>query len=161
MKNFLVHAYFYAREFIQMTQIRHIGRLVILYCSKPDLPSVQLGEGNMGATDRIKSLRLTLDQNLNFKPLINTVLNKLSKSVGFIYRIIVYLQGKTLFTVCHSLIYPFLSYGFESWHSVTNTMCEIVLIFNKRAIRSAYESPYNGSTNAYFKQLNVLKIPEI
>ena len=135
--------------------------IVFAYRNKPDYPSIQLGVESISATDQIKFLGLTLDQSLNFKPHINSVLNKLSKSIGVIYRLNQYLPSQTLLMLYYSLIYPYLNYGIESWYNVTTTMSEKVLILQKRAIRSVYKIPYNGSTKTYFKQHNILRLPEI
>ena len=135
--------------------------IVFAYRNKPDYPSIQLGAESISATDQIKFLGLTLDQSLSFKPHINTVLNKLSKSIGVIYRLNQYLPSQTLLMLYYSLIYPYLNYGIESWYNVTTTMSEKVLILQKRAIRSVYKIPYNGSTKTYFKQHNILRLPEI
>ena len=135
--------------------------IVFAYRNKPDYPSIQLGAESISATDQIKFLGLTLDQSLSFKPHINSVLNKLSKSIGVIYRLNQYLPSQTLLMLYYSLIYPYLNYGIESWYNVTTTMSEKVLILQKRAIRSVYKIPYKGSTKAYFKQHNILRLLEI
>ena len=68
--------------------------------------SLQLGTENITVTDQVKFPGLILDQNLNFKPGINTELNKLSKSIGVMYRNNPYLLSQTLLTLYYSLIYP-------------------------------------------------------
>ena len=135
--------------------------IVFSYRNEPDLPTLQLGTGDISSTDQIKFLGVTLDKNLNFKPHINTVLNKMSKSVGVMYRLNQFLPSQTLLSIYYSLVYPYLGYGVESWYSVTKTMSEKVRILQKKSIRSIFKIPYNGSTRTYFKEFNILQLPEV
>ena len=82
--------------------------IVFSYRNEPDLPTLQLGAGDISSTDQIKFLGITLDKNLNFKPHINCVLNKMSKSVGVMYRLNDFLPSETLLSIYYSLIYPYL-----------------------------------------------------
>ena len=69
----------------------------LLCRKKPDHPSHQLGGESISATDQKKFL----DQSLSFKPHLNTVLNKLSKSIGVIYRLNQYLPSQTHLTLIY------------------------------------------------------------
>ena len=89
-------------------------------------PTLLLEVGDINSTDQIKFLEVTLDKNVNFKQHIIAVLNKMSKSVGVMYRLNQYLPSQTLLSIYYSLVYPYLGYGVESWYSVTKTMSEKV-----------------------------------
>ena len=124
-------------------------------------PTLLLEVGDINSTDQIKFLEVTLDKNVNFKQHIIAVLNKMSKSVGVMYRLNQYLPSQTLLSIYYSLVYPYLGYGVESWYSVTKTMSEKVQILQKKYIWSIFKVPYNGSTRTYFKEINILQLPEV
>ena len=85
----------------------------------------------------------------------------MSKSVGVMYRLNQFLPSQTLISIYYALVYPYLGYGVESWYSVTKTMSEKVRILQKKSIRSIFKIPYNGSTRTYFKEFNILQLPEV
>ena len=109
------------------------------YRNEPDHPTLQLGAGDRRSTNQIKFLAVTLDKNWNFKPHINTVLNKISKSVGVMYWLIQYLPTQTLLSLFHSLAYPYLSYGVESWCGVSNIMSKKVRILQKNIYSNYFQ----------------------
>ena len=56
-----------------------------------------------------KFLGVLIDQHLSWKPYINFVSQKISKSVGIISKARFYLSSQTLMTLYYSLVYPFLT----------------------------------------------------
>ena len=135
--------------------------IVFSYRIEPDFPTLQLGAGDISSTDQIKFLGVTLDKNLNFKPHINCVLNKMSKSVGVMYRLNNFLPSETHLSTFYSLVFAYLSYGVESWYSVAKTMSEKIQILKKKSIQSIFKIPNNDSTRTYSKGFNIRQLPDI
>ena len=64
-----------------------------------------------------KFLGVLIDQHLSWKPHIDFVSKKISKSVGIIAKARFYLSSQTLMTLYYSLEYPFLTYCNVAWSS--------------------------------------------
>ena len=62
-----------------------------------------------------KFLGVLIDQHLSWKPHIDFVSKKISKSVGIIAKARFYLSSQTLMTLYYSLVYPFLTYCNVAW----------------------------------------------
>ena len=65
----------------------------------------------------VKFLGVFLHENLSWKPHINYICKKISKSVGIIYRSRFYLSTTTKLLLYYTLIYPYLSYCNIIWGS--------------------------------------------
>ena len=64
-----------------------------------------------------KFLGVLIDQHLSWKPHIDFVSKKISKSVEIIAKTLFYLSSQTLMTLYYSLVYPFLTYCNVAWSS--------------------------------------------
>ena len=129
------------------------SELIVFFSNRNELdhPTLQLGARDISSIDPTKFVGVTLDKNLNFKPHINTVLNKMSKSDGVMYRLNQFLLSQTLLSIYYALVYPYLGYGVESWYSVTKTMSEKVQILQKK-IFSIYYQNFKQWINPYLLQ---------
>ena len=59
----------------------------------------------------------------------------------------------------NSLIFPYLMYAVEIWGGTS--ACYINKVLQKAAVRSMRNLPYNTHTSDHFKQLCILKLPDI
>jgi hypothetical protein len=84
---------------------------------------------------QVKFLGVLLDENLSWKPHINYVCNKISKSVGVIYRARFNLSPSTKLSLYYTLIYPYLNYCNIVWSSTYVTNLKRILILQKRIVR--------------------------
>ena len=91
----------------------------------------------------------------------HNVSTKISKSVGILYRMNYYLPSDILKLLYNSLILTCLTYGMESWYRVSRYMSGKVNVLQKKAIRNAYNLPYNSPTNQCFKSINILKLSDL
>ena len=106
-------------------------------------------------------LGVILDKNLTWKPHISHIANKISKSIGIIYRSKFYLPKKSLITLYYSLIYPYLFYCNMVWASTYETNLHRIVILQKRAIRIISKSNFDDHTSPIFKSLGILKFHDI
>ena len=76
-----------------------------------------------------KFLGVLIDQHLSWKPHIDFVSKKISKSVGIIVKAHFYLSSQTLMILYYSLVYPFLTYCNVAWSSTycSNLNCIYLL----------------------------------
>ena len=62
-----------------------------------------------------KFLGVQLDEKLNFKIHINSICQKITRSIGIIWKLSSFLPAKILYTIYYSIIYPHLIYAVEVW----------------------------------------------
>ena len=110
---------------------------------------------------RVKFLGVFLDENLTWKPHINHVCKKISKSIGIIYRARFYLLASTKLSMYYTLIYPYLSYCNTAWSStyVSNLSC--IFLLQKRIVRVLTNSNYRAHTAPLFSKLKILSIYQL
>ena len=108
-----------------------------------------------------KFLGVLIDQHLSWKPHIDFVSKKISKSVGIIAKARFYLSSQTLMTLYYSLEYPFLTYCNVAWSSAYCSNLNCIQLLQKRIVRlitKAHHYLANTSTAPLFSQLKVLDI---
>jgi hypothetical protein len=104
-------------------------------------------------------LGVILDETLSWKSHISHVANKISKSIGIIFRPSFYLFDISLRIWYCSIIYPYLEYCNFVWASTySSNLCRIVLL-QKQAIRILNKSEFHA--DPLFKKLNILKFEDI
>ena len=68
-------------------------------------------------TSTVKYLGIYIDEELNFKNYITSIVAKISPGVGFLYKIKNFLPTSTLLCVYYSRVHTHLSYGIIIWGS--------------------------------------------
>ena len=109
----------------------------------------------------LKFLGVHIDENLSWKTHINFLCQKISKSIGVIYRSRFYLSTKTKISLYYSLVYPYLSYCNIVWSSTYVTNLNRIFLLQKRAVRALTNAHYYSHTAPLFKQLRLLDIYNI
>ena len=91
----------------------------------------------------------------------NTLLSKISKSVGVLFKLNSYLPPNILKMLYNSLILPYLNYGIESWYGAPRYSSDRVQVLQKKAIRAIHSLSFNHHTNEYFEDDKILKLNDI
>ena len=107
---------------------------------------------------QIKFLGVLLDENLSWKPHINYVCKKVSKSIGVIYRARFNLSKSTKLSLYYTLIYPYLIYCNTIWSSTYVSNLKRLQILQKRIVRLLTSSSFLAHTAPLFKKLKILDI---
>ena len=110
---------------------------------------------------QVKFLGVLLDENLSWKPHINYVCNKISKSIRVIYRACFNLSPSTKLSLYYTLIYSYLNYCNIVWSSTYVTNLQRILILQKRIVRLLTNSGFSAHTAPLFNKLNLLDIYKI
>ena len=110
---------------------------------------------------QIKFLGVLLDENLSWKPHINYVCKKFSKSIGVIYRARFNLSKSTKLSLYYTLIYPYLIYCNTIWSSTYVSNLKRLQILQKRIVRLLTSSSFLAHTASLFKKLKILDINRI
>ena len=85
--------------------------------------------------DHVKYLGILIDSRLTFQAHTNSVLKKISRVTGMMYRIRKCVNEKTLCTIYNSLIYPYILYGVPIWGNADEVHIEPIHKIQKKAVR--------------------------
>ena len=106
-------------------------------------------------------LGVMIDQKLTWKPHIQHISNKISKTIA-ILRILRYIFPKRILKLIYmSLIYSYLNYCNIIWGGAYDIVLNPIFILQKKAIRLISNSHYLEHTEPLFKSLELLNIYQI
>jgi len=117
--------------------------------------------------ERIKQVEFTkflgviIDQKFTWQRHISYVSLKVSKSLYALRQVKFKLPRETLLALYYSLVYSHLTYCNMIWGCASPTVLQELLLLQKRAIRIINKSSYLSHTSPIFKELQVLKLPDI
>jgi hypothetical protein len=106
-------------------------------------------------------LGVILDENLSWKSHFSHIANKISKSIGIIYKASFCLPLESLRTLYYSIIYPYLQYCVIVWGLTYPTNIRRIELLQKRIIRILNKSAFDAHTSPIFKKLGLLKLNDI
>ena len=81
--------------------------------------TVQIQGNIIDHVNATQFLGIIIDNKLNWSDHINYIKNKISKSLGIIYKIRSFLNRITLRNLYHTFVFPYLIYGVEVWGEYT------------------------------------------
>ena len=108
-----------------------------------------------------KFLGVLIDSNLNWKEHIDSINNKISKSIAIIYRASKILNTDSLYTLYCTLILPYLTYCIENWGNTHESNLNKIFLKQKRVIRIICRAKFYDHTNPLFKKLKILKLKDL
>ena len=104
---------------------------------------------------------MVIDEHLSWKSHISNVANKISKSIGIIYKASFFLPKSSLPTLYYSLIYPYLIYCNIVWASTYKSNLNRIQILQKPIVRIVNKTWFFEQTSPLFRQCKILKIIDI
>jgi len=102
-------------------------------------------------------LGITIDMHLSWKPHINKLSCKISKTLGILNRLKNSFPPAIMKTLYSTLVLSHLNYGILCWGFSPGRLVKL----QKNAIRTITCSKYNAHTSPLFKSLQVLKLSDI
>jgi len=102
-------------------------------------------------------LGIVLDANLSWGPHIQTIHQKISRTVGIMCKLKNYIPTQTLLILYNTLVLPHLNYGILAWGI---KCCKLEKI-QKKSVRIMTNAKYNAHTSPIFKKLQLLKISDL
>ena len=120
-------------------------------------PRLMLNNDEIERVDSFNFLGVTIDKHLNWKQHIEIITNKLSKYCGILSKLKNYLPTYIMRTLYFSMVQSHLNFGSLLWGYDCNRLIKL----QKRIIRTISRSKYNAHTNPLFKELFILKLPDI
>ena len=115
----------------------------------------------MGSKDYVKYLGIIIDANLTWKPHIDYIALKISKTIGIISRLKHFVPTNTLLNIYRSLISPYLQFCIALWGQAANIHIDKLLKLQKRALRLIYFSDYKAQAVSLFIHSNNLPVNAI
>ena len=112
----------------------------------------------IGRVSYTKFLGVQIDEKLNWKPHIEYIRKKLSKSTGILIKARQYLPKQCLKTLYYTFVYPYLNYCIQVWGKTYASYLDPINKAQKRIIRIITSSNYRKHTPPLFKQLSILKL---
>lgn len=109
--------------------------------------------------DKAKFLGITIDNQLTWKPHVEELCKKLSKSAYALYQLSKKVNSQALITAYHGLVASDLRYGIIFWGQSVDR--EMVFKLQKRCIRSMCGLKTTDSCAPYFKSLKILTLPSL
>ena len=94
------------------------------------LSALKIYDYEIKQSSSIKFLGILVDEHLSYIDHINTLENKLSKNLGFLYKAKPFLNAKTMKCLYFSLSHSYLTYGNIAWCSTS--MAKLKSIFSKQ-----------------------------
>ena len=106
-------------------------------------------------------LGVIIDECLTWKPHVQNLTGKISKSLGIIYKSSFCLNKNSLCTLYYSLVYPYLYYCACVWGLTYHSNLKRLDTLQKRAVRTISRSAFDAHTETIFKSLKLLKFENI
>jgi hypothetical protein len=116
---------------------------------------------DMDRVNSTKFLGVIVDSKLTWKEHTSYVASKVARSVGALNRARNLLSRNLRLMLYHSMVYPHLSYCNIVWGAASAMHLHSLVVLQKRAVRVVFNSQYKAHTNPIFKELKLLKLPDI
>ena len=102
-----------------------------------------------------------IDKHLSFDYHINQLSNKLSRSIGILFKLRNFTTKDILISVYNSIFYSHILYGCPVWSLTSKKNLNMISVLQKKAIRTIHFATYNSHTNDYFRNDKILKLDDI
>ena len=83
----------------------------------------------------VKYLGVLMDSTLSWKPHVDNLAKKISRSIGIMYKIRPFVKTDVLTNIYYALIHPHLLYGIQVWGSTFEIHKNKLLVIQKKAVR--------------------------
>ena len=108
-----------------------------------------------------KFLRIIIDDQLKWLEHIQYIKNKVSKSVGILYKVQKYLNRQTLHNLYYTFVYLYLIYEVEIWGNACSVYLDPLVKLQKKCLRIITFSSYLEHTESSFQNLQILNFQEL
>ena len=115
----------------------------------------------LGLDHDCRYLGVILDNEISFKPHIDQLVKKISRSTGIFYRIKDFLSPPARINFYYSFFYPYLAYCIAIWGGTYQTYLKNLIIQQKRIVRLITNSNFRQPTTKLFHELGLLKLHDI
>ena len=122
---------------------------------------VKLDDTFIKAEDCVKYLGILIDSNLNFRFYLEEIENKLSKSLGILYKLKPILPQNALLKLYYCMVFSYLFYGLVVWESTFPSYLKTLNSIQNQAVKLIGGGNYIDRATPYYSKLNVLKLSDL
>ena len=126
-----------------------------------DPPSIYMNNFSLDFESSVKFLGVILDSKLKFDQHIRSVCNKVSRSIGILYKLKGFVPHSCLKTIYYSFVHPYLLYGLIIWGGTYAIHLNPIVVLQKRCIRLVCDAPYLAHSNPLFASTKILKLSDM
>ena len=90
---------------------------------------------------------LIFDSSLSFEPHVNNLARKLSKAVGILSKVKVYLNTSALCSLYYALFHCHIQYGIITWSSTYKTYLKKLATLQNKAVKIVGNGTWNNNNN--------------
>lgn len=108
-----------------------------------------------------KFLGVIIDNKLKWTDHIVHIKNKISKSIGILYKTRKYLDKHTLRNLYYTFVYPYLIYCVEVWGNASGIHLDPIIKLQKQCVRTISFAAYREHTEPIFKELCILNFNKL
>ncbi len=123
--------------------------------------NISLANANIERVKHKKYLGLIFDETMSWKSHIEYITQKISSSIGVLYRLKNYVNSNILRQVYYSIAFSHLNYGISSWGSAPPTNLNDLQCKQNHCIRVVYDLDRMCNRNNMYFSNKLLKINEI
>lgn len=123
--------------------------------------NVLLDETSLERVEFTKFLGVLIDENLTWKTHINCVSKTLSRNIGIMNKLKLYLPERILRSLYCTFILPHLNYGILIWGNTCKTYLDKIKKLQKWAVRVISNSHYRSHTKPIFAKYDLLNVEDI
>ena len=125
------------------------------------LPDLCINNAKIKRENSLKFLGVMIDENLTWKTHVELVENKVSKSVGILFKASHFLNANCLRSIYFALVHPYINYSNIAWASTNKTYLKRILGKQKQAAKLLSSEDLSLSSRMLMKQLNILNVYQI
>lgn len=125
------------------------------------IPRIIINRKHLKLSEKVKYLGVLFDPKLNFKYHIAHISNKISKSIGILYKLRHFLPIEALTRLYYSLIYPYFIYCISIWGSTIKTLTDKLVLLQKKIVRIITHSHYQAHSKPLFLTTGILKFEDL
>ena len=125
------------------------------------LPAITFNNIDIKRENSVKSLGVTIDENLTWKNHIEVVENKISKNIGVLYRASHLPDFKNLLKIYLFVIHIYISYANIAWASTFKTKLQGIPKKQKHAARITFHANIFDHSRPLLKEMKVLNVYQI
>ena len=109
----------------------------------------------------VNFLGVLIDCDLKWNSHINHVRNKMSKSIGILYKLKSYVPQSILISLYNTLILPYITYCIVVWGNASKSRMDVIFRLQKKAIRICTNSNYRAHSAPLFKRSRTLNVYDL
>ena len=123
--------------------------------------NVLLDDTSLERVDYTKFLGVLIDENLTWKTHINCVSKTLSRNIGIMNKLKLYIPERILHSLYCTFISPYLNYGILVWGNTCKTYLDKLIKLQKWAVRIISNSHYRSHSKPLFSRYNLLNVEDM